>query len=368
MITVKDEVLKKEKIKLYNTDETGPYLNELLQLYLESEGNFNYQLTIKEGMVTKGKVIGQLSDYILVDINHKDYVMIEKKREEMSYVEKVNLKSGDTVDVLITSISEDPYLIKGSIAALNKSNTYDEIINNSETHSVSATVMEAIPAGYILEIFYNEHKIPAFMPNILAGINKLNDPNSIVGDTFNVMIESFSDEKGTFIVSRKKYLQSLIPHTISELKSVDETGYPIPYQGKVTGTAKFGVFVEFNECLTGMIHKDNMSEETLSTLDLIKPGDNFNFFIKEIVKNKLFLTQVWRQTLWDTLEIDNVFEGVVSESISFGTLILLDDETKGIIHNAELEKSKRTLKTGDKVKVKVLSIQRMDRKIYLGLV
>jgi hypothetical protein len=45
------------------------------------------------------------------------------------------------------------------------------------------------------------------MPNTLAGINKLYDPTSI-GETFQVMIESFSEYEGTYIVSRRKYLQS----------------------------------------------------------------------------------------------------------------------------------------------------------------
>jgi ribosomal protein S1 len=48
------------------------------------------------------------------------------------------------------------------------------------------------------------------MPNTLAGINKLYDPTSIIGETFQVMIESFSEYEGTYIVSRRKYLQSLI--------------------------------------------------------------------------------------------------------------------------------------------------------------
>jgi ribosomal protein S1 len=49
-----------------------------------------------------------------------------------------------------------------------------------------------------------------FIPNTLAGINKLYDPTSIIGETFQVMIESFSEYEGTYIVSRRKYLQSLI--------------------------------------------------------------------------------------------------------------------------------------------------------------
>ena len=54
---------------------------------------------------------------------------------------------------------------------------------------VEVKVKELNPAGYDLEILFNGVTIPAFMPNTLAGVNKLYDPTSIVGKTLNVMVE-----------------------------------------------------------------------------------------------------------------------------------------------------------------------------------
>jgi ribosomal protein S1 len=76
-----------------------------------------------------------------------------------------------------------------------------------EGESVTAYVRALNPAGYDVELENCGVTLSGF---ILAGINKLYDPTSIIGETFQVMIESFSEYEGTYIVSRRKYLQSLI--------------------------------------------------------------------------------------------------------------------------------------------------------------
>ena len=199
------------------------------------------------------------------------------------------------------------------------------------------------------------------MPNTLAGINKLFDPTSIVGQTFEVMIESYSEQEGTYIVSRRKYLQTLIPQAIKELD------YEISYRGHVTGTTPFGVFVEFNECLTGMIHKANVHPDWQHRLSDIKPGFEIEFYIKEIVKEKIILTQILRETLWDNIKNGQVLQGVVKDVKQFGTLVNLDDETVGLIHTSEMEKLKTRFQSGQDIKVKVLSVDRASRKIFLTL-
>jgi ribosomal protein S1 len=79
-------------------------------------------------------------------------------------------------------------------------------------------MLELLTHGYDVELENCGVTLSGFMPNTLAGINKLYDPTSIIGETFQVMIESFSEYEGTYIVSRRKYLQSLIPEEVSLLE------------------------------------------------------------------------------------------------------------------------------------------------------
>ena len=305
--------------------------------------------------------VGSNKDYFLFDGGYKDYVRVDNKVSESKYLKNTNVS--DSVEVAIIEVDEDNFIIKGSISAIYESRIHETLKSISEDDAhVTGLIKEMTPAGYTVEIYYESITLDGFMPNTLAGINKLHEPESIVGSTMELMIESFSREEGTYIVSRRKYLQSLIPQAIKSLQN------GVVYSGHVTGTTDFGVFVEFNECLTGMIHKTNLNPEYQERMSEIVPGMPVDFYIKEIIKDKIILTQILRESLWDSIKIGQVLDGRVKDNKQFGALIILDEETIGLVHTSELEKSSRRVTAGENVKVKVISVDRMNRKIFLSLV
>jgi ribosomal protein S1 len=314
-----------------------------------------------EGEVISAKYEGLSGGSFVFSVEgFKDDIRVDNKASEAKYLKNSNV--GDFIDVLISKINQQNFFIRGSIAELYESRAHQNLKSLEEGQSVEAFIKSINPAGYDVELSYGGVTLPGFMPNTLAGINKLYDPNSIVGKTFEVMIESFAEQEGTYIVSRRKYLQSLIPSAINQLK------YGEVYSGHVTGTTPFGIFVEFNECLTGMIHKANVNPEWQEKLTSIKPGFNIEFYIKEVIKDKIILTQVLRETLWDNIKNNQILKGVVREIKQFGTLVNLDDETVGLIHTSEMEKLNKKFTPGQEIKVKVLSVDRMNRKIFLTVV
>ena len=318
----------------------------------------------EKGTVISASYVGKNDEQFMFEVSgYKDFIRIDNKGNEEKYLK--NSEIGDIIDVLIYDINEKNYLIKGSVANLYESRAHANLKSLEEGESVTAYIKSLNPAGYDVEVYQGGVTLPGFMPNTLAGINKLVDPTSIVGETFEVAIESYAEQEGTYIVSRRKYLQSLIPEAIKELN------YESVYNGHVTGTAPFGVFVEFNECLTGMIHKANVHPEWQDKLGDIKPGFEIEFYIKEIVREskhpKIILTQILRETLWDTIKNGQTLNGVVKDTKQFGTLINLDDETVGLIHTSEMEKLGKKFTSGQELKVKVLSVDRSSRKIFLTL-
>jgi len=317
------------------------------------------------GQVVKGVYTGLYrEDYLFHVPGFKDSVRVEAKPSEIKYL--LNVELGDEMDVLIVSTEKKVYEIKGTIAGLYESKAHQELLELEDDAIVSATVISLLPGGYGMEITQNKVKLQAFMPNTLAGINKLSNPESIVGEKMEVMIETFSEIDGTYIVNRKKYLNTLIE------KELDLLMTNTPYIGKVTGTTPFGIFVEFASsqdrvpCLTGMIHKVNVVEEYQDKLSDIKPGALIEFYVKEVIKgNKIILTQLLRDSLWDTIHPKMIITGKVRDIKPFGVLVNLDDETVGLIHESEVEKSKMTFTKNQEVVVKVLAADRMNRKIYL---
>jgi ribosomal protein S1 len=345
---------------LLYADDTYRRGQKLEDKYLDSLYDSIKIETPTTGSVVRSTYLGMMSNqYVFSVVGYKDDVRIENKPGEAKYLNSIEI--GEQVDLLIMEVVQSTYFIKGSIASLYESIAHENMKSLEEGESVTAYIRALNPAGYDVELTNGGVTLPAFMPNTLAGINKLYDPNSIIGDTFQVMVESFSEHEGTYIVSRRKYLQSLIPDEISDLE------FNTLYGGRVTGTTPFGIFVEFNECLTGMIHKANVVEEWQNRISEIKPGQEIEFYIKEIIKDKIILTQVLRETLWDNIKNGQLIDGRVKDVKQFGTLVILDDETVGLIHTSEMEKLGKKFTSGQDIRVKVLSVDRSSRKIFLTL-
>jgi predicted RNA-binding protein with RPS1 domain len=71
--------------------------------------------------------------------------------------------------------------------------------------------------------------------------------------------------------------------------------------------------------------------------------------------------------LWDSIKIGQVIDGKIKDIKPFGVLVILDDETNGLIHTSELDKSSQKLSSGQDVKVKVIAVDRASRKIFLSV-
>lgn len=343
--------------------------SELYDLITKSD---TFLKKINIGDVITGTISRILDREIRVSFNYKDDIYIDNRKAEKDILDDINI--GDTIDVLVTEISNDPYEIKGSIVELLRINANTKINDIFETNGfVTGYIKEMIPAGFILDLKVDNIKVDAFMPNTLAGVNRLSkdQTNSLLGQTVDVMLESFKPERGLYVVSRKKYLETyVIPEKIKNLK------HNIVYTGIITGTRDYGIFVEFDDipsstsrCLTGMIHKLNINKEFQDKLLDLRMGTEIDFYVKDIMKNdRIILTQILRETTWDKIKLGEILpgtivEGTVIENKNFGTLIQLDEETIGLIQKQD--RANTTLNVGDKIPVVITDIISDEKKIYL---
>jgi small subunit ribosomal protein S1 len=365
-----DQLVNDNKILKYKSKDPTKTLNDDYLFFLKKIEESKYLKVLSEGDVVEGRVVEINKKDVIIDINYKDNVFVDVKTLDPELLE--NLTIGSTIEVMITQISDDPYFIRGSmneIVKMNVSNKVKEAF--TENKFFYATITELIPAGFNLDMEVEGLIVKAFMPNTLAWVNKLLDINSFMGKRIEVMIETLEQDKGVYVVSHKKYLESLIPDLVKKLKLEWLKNKLKPYIGFITGTTEFGAFVEFYGFLTGMIHRFNVNEDWQSDEKwaTMKPGMGVNFYIKDIIipKNKIILTQIIRKSLWDNIKVGQILNGKVIAIKSFGALIQLDEETNGLIQSNILVKHKVELNVGDNVDVKVLSLMKDDRKINLGL-
>lgn len=348
----------------FNTSD-NPEFMDILKESFSKTGNIKSIPT--SGDILEAEYLGLSDDQYVFYVNGlKDDIRVDVKPSETKYLG--DIEKGEKFDIAINMVNSDSnFLIKGSVSELYESRAHETLQSMDNDTPVFAEIISLNPTGYEVEVLYNGVSLKAFMPKTLAGVNRLSEPESIVGEKFEVMVESYSEQRGTYVVSRKAYLQSLIPEAVKQLE------YGVAYNGIVTGTAPFGVFVQLNECLTGMIYKTNINPDWQDRIHEIDTGFEIDFYIKEVIKEKgknnykIILTQILRQTVWDTIEKGQVIEGRIKDIKHFGALVELDDETMGLIHTSEIEKSGMGLSKGQDVDVRVLSFDRSTRKIELSL-
>ena len=153
-----------------------------------------------------------------------------------------------------------------------------------------ATIMSTNKGGFVVDIM---NTVKAFMPGSMAAANRVTDFESMVGKKFEVMIESYDPNYG-FVVSRKKFLKTMLPVKLRELEDMLETDKDHVFDGKVTGTTSFGVFVELDEFITGMLHKTLVKDETREAMrnNEIAAGSNVQVYVHKIEKNRVILSDV----------------------------------------------------------------------------
>lgn len=165
---------------------------------------------------------------------------------------------------------------------------YDQIKNPSKAYT--ARVVGNNAGGYFVEVM---DTVKAFMPGSMAAMNRLFDFDSLLGKTLYVMVESYNQKYG-FVVSHKKYLNAILPQKIQELKADWEKDKNKLYTGIVTGTTKYGVFIEINSLFTGMLHKTLISDDLKLRWKTgeIENGEEVNIYIHNIEDKRIILSDV----------------------------------------------------------------------------
>lgn len=356
----------------YNVYSHEPYAQDLLDLFNGHEEARPAQMKIEIGEIYSGTIFSINEEWVAVDIGYRENVYVNVLKEEVS-VRGLFVPDAE-VKIQVLQMGEGRGFVLGSISAGIKSAVVKEIMESIKDGATGymGTVSQMIPGGgYIVTV----QGVECFMPGSLAGINKLADFESIVGSNMYVVPVSFSEKRGTIVVSHREYLKAMIPSKIEALKE----NLTQDLTGKVTGSAKYGVFVEFDECLTGMIHVNDLTPELLKAHRAreIKPGDDIAFKIKEVVSNeKIILTQLDAKPvvdLWDgitdRIKTPSEIVGTVRAVKDYGIFVDIEKGVAGLLHISEIEDviDLETIKPGDNITVQVTRIDADSRKIFLKI-
>jgi small subunit ribosomal protein S1 len=358
---------------IYCFEDYAPALYEKYTGYLPAVNDVN------RGDIIQGEIVSISLTEITLDIKYKFpvYIYLQKETPENREVLKKK-KPGDKLNVYIDDLIRVENYTTGAWGSISKIETLNTLnnINQAIKHQeqeiepgkdqvFDAKIEELVDGGYLVDI----NGVKAFLPGSLAAPNKIIDFNSKLGETIKVVPVSYSEGKKYLVVSHKQYIKQLIPNLINNLQFNNKE-----YEGFVTGTTKFGIFVEFNEYLTGLIHVSELNEETKKRhqQQIIKPGEKIIFFVKEVTNNnRIILTQVeenldpWKSF---SVKVPSTIKTKIISKTSYGLFLEIEPGIVGLLHISEMSGiSPDIYNKGDNIIVQVNKIDPEQKKIYFSL-
>jgi ribosomal protein S1 len=348
-----------------------PYAEELAELYFASNDKFEGgSKDLSDGGVYTCTIISVKADEALAQTDSGQTIYIDLKRERRD-AEKLNITGigfypGEELKARVRKMngSYSGSIIEYYIQSL-RVELFEQIKKESNAYLVK--IISINKGGYIAEL----SGIKCFMPGSLAAANKITDFESYIGKEMHVMIEGYVEAKDIFIVSYKKYLNRIMDSKIQELDLTKK------YKGYVTGKSDFGVFVEWDDIYTGLIHKTEFAEG--NSLAALSPGIEIEFYVKEIKdNNRLTLT------LDQPLERNVIIQDLESQ-VNDGTVEPMEAKVKhkrkngalveiqglgllALIPQDKLGKKGNNIRVGDDVTVIVYEVETISGKIFVKVV
>jgi len=340
--------------KVYSDE---PYAQGLYDLYCgHAEDTMIVAKDLVTGQIIRGKIERISDKYIEVGTCGQTIYLDYSKEIKFFKRHNTEPQPGQDIDLMITDASTSTGSAEKAFVVTLKQELIESIKSNSAAYKVTITGIN--DGGFIV----NLNGLSCFMPGSLAAANKINNFEEMMNKTVYVMVENYLDKSDMFVVSVKKYIKHILPLRINEIN------YTEKYTGNVTGVTNYGVFVEWNEIFTGLLHETEIDSTDWSQ---IKNGDVIEFFVKEVRENdRIILSQkgpnpeiVAYLSFKEKYEGEIFDEGEIKDIKPFGVFIKMDDIT-GMMTPKEFRKYPK-LTEGDIINVHVKQVDPSNKKVYL---
>lgn len=331
---------------------------------------------INSGDIVKGTVISVSDSEVFVNIGYMADGIID--RAELSDDPAVNPKdiisAGDELYVYIINVNDGEGNVELSKKRADAVKVWDELSElQSEGKSVTVKVKEAVKGGAVAYI----KGIRAFIPASQLAAGFVEDINSFVGKDLEVKIIELDKDKNKVILSGKEVAKEAKEAKKQELWSSIKKGEK--RTGTVTRLARFGAFVDLGG-VDGLIHNQDLSwKRIVDPAEIVSIGDKVEVYVLDFDKEKgrisLGLKEI-SEDPWNTVtekySVGSTVEGTVVRLLDFGAFVEIAPGIEGLVHVSEISEDRvakpaSVLNVGDKVKVKVLSIDTKEHKMSLSI-
>ena len=326
---------------------------------------------VVENEVVEGEVTAINKREVIVTIGGKSEGVISAP--EFRY--NPDLKVGDKVEVYVESAEDRKgqlILSHKKARALKSWDRVNEAYNNNEI--VKGFVKTRTKGGMIVDVF----GIEAFLPGSQIDIKPIRDYDAYVNQTIDFKIVKINQEFRNVVVSHKALLEAEQEQKRAELISKLEKGQVIA--GTVKNITNYGVFVDLGG-VDGLIHITDLSWGRVNhPEEFVQLGEKIQVVVLDFNEQQKRIALGYKQLTphpWDALDenlkVGDKVKGKVILIADYGAFVELVPGVEGLIHVSEMSWSPRLhsaqefLKVGDEVEAQILTIDRENRKMSLGL-
>ncbi|RYJ44460.1 30S ribosomal protein S1 [Flavobacterium beibuense] len=321
--------------------------------------------------VVEGTVVRITDRDAIVDINAKSEGVISLN--EFRY--NPNLKVGDKVEVLI-DVREDK---SGQLVLSHKKartiKAWDRVINAHETGEiVNGFVKCRTKGGMIVDVF----GIEAFLPGSQIDVKPIRDYDQYVNKTMEFKVVKINHEFKNVVVSHKALIEADIEVQKKEIIGQLEKGQVL--EGVVKNITSYGVFIDLGG-VDGLIHITDLSWSRINhPSEVLELDQKLNVVILDFDDEKTRIQLGLKQLNahpWDALDanlaVGDKVKGKVVVIADYGAFIEVAEGVEGLIHVSEmswsthLRSAQDFVKVGDEVEAVILTLDREDRKMSLGI-
>ena len=348
-----------------NGTNAGSNIDDIQKAYDETLNK------VTEHQVVEGTVISADKKEVIVNIGYKSDGIIPAS--EFRY--NPDLKIGDKVEVYVENQEDKKgqLVLSHKKARLAKSwDRVNEALANDEV--IQGYIKCRTKGGMIVDVF----GIEAFLPGSQIDVHPIRDYDVFVGKTMEFKIVKINQEFRNVVVSHKALIEAELEAQKKDIISKLEKGQVL--EGTVKNITSYGVFVDLGG-VDGLIHITDLSWGRVSDPhEVVELDQKINVVILDFDEEKKRIALGLKQLTphpWDALDenlkVGDHVKGKVVVMADYGAFVEIAPGVEGLIHVSEmswsqhLRSSQDFMKVGDEVEAVILTLDRAERKMSLGI-
>ena len=354
----------------WNAFENGTV--ESTQSHDEQEKAYDATLgRVNENEVVDGTVISIGKREVVVNIGYKSDGIIPVN--EFRY--NPDLKVGDTVEVYVENQEDKRGQLVLSHKKARASKSWERVnaaLENKEV--IKGYIKCRTKGGMIVDIF----GIEAFLPGSQIDVKPIRDYDVFVGKTMEFQVVKINQEYKNVVVSHKALIEAELEAQKQEIISKLQKGQVL--EGTVKNITSYGVFIDLGG-VDGLIHITDLSWGRVNDPhEIVQLDQKLNVVILDFDEEKKRIALGLKQLTphpWDALDanlkVGDKVKGKVVVMADYGAFVEIAPGVEGLIHVSEMSWSQHLrsaqdfLKVGDEVEAVILTLDRQERKMSLGI-